>query len=238
MASSILVSGKLGDLIHSMYVANHLWVRHEQRSKIYITDVVEPFENGLNNTRKELRPIIRQQKGNDGFEIWDGQPIEYNTTLFRTSPHLYRRCWTEIFSLTFFPNDEPVGQGWMTYNEIRNWENTLVINRRYKNPMSELIINSYMAQIQQHEKVIFLGSQNDFDVFPLKQYCELVIPQILDDWFTYLSKCKTFMGNQSAPLAIASALNTPRIAELLPTNFPDWVHYWGEEKYGDIYLVQ
>jgi hypothetical protein len=238
MASSILVSGKLGDLIHSMYVANHLWVRHGQRSKIYITEVVEPFENGVHNTRKELRPIIRQQKGNEGFEIWEGQPIEYNTTLFRTSPHLYRRCWTEIMSLTFFPNDEPVSGAWMTYNEVRNWNDTLVINRRYKNPMSDHIRDSYLMQIQQHEKTIFLGSQHDYDLFPLKDMCQLVVPQTMEDWFTYIAKCNRFMGNQSAPLAIASALNTPRIAELLPTQYPDWVHYWGEDKYGDIYLVQ
>jgi hypothetical protein len=25
---------------------------------------------------------------------------------------------------------------------------------------------------------------------------------------------------------------------LLPTQYPDWVHYWGEDKYGDIYIVQ
>jgi ADP-heptose:LPS heptosyltransferase len=138
----------------------------------------------------------------------------------------------------FFPNEEPISGGWMTYNEVRNWDSTLVINRRYKNPMSDHIRDSYLLQIQQHEKVIFLGSQNDYDVFPLKEYCHLVIPANMEDWFTYIAKCSKFMGNQSAPLAIASALNTPRVAELLPTQYPDWVHYWGEEKYGDIYFVQ
>ena len=238
MASSILVSGKLGDLIHSMYVSKHLIERHNIRTKIYITETIEPFENGVHNTRAELRPIIRQQRGNDGFEIWEGQPIEYNTTLFRNSPLLYRRCWTEIMCNLFFPNEEPISGGWMTYNEVRNWDSTLVINRRYKNPMSDHIRDSYLLQIQQHEKVIFLGSQNDYDVFPLKEYCHLVIPANMEDWFTYIAKCSKFMGNQSAPLAIASSLNTPRIAELLPTQYPDWVHYWGEEKYGDIYFVQ
>ena len=238
MASSILVSGKLGDLIHSMYVANHLKVRHGIDSNIYITEVVEPFENGVHNTYKELKPIIRQQHGNNGFFIWEGQPIEYNTTKFRESPLLYRKCWTEIMATTFFPNEEPVSGAWMKYNEVRNWDTTLVINRRYKNPMSQHIKSAYLHQIQQHENVIFLGSKHDYDLFPLKDYCKLVVPFDMSDWFTHIAKCKTFFGNQSAPLAIASALNTPRIAELLPLPHPDWAHYHGEEKYGEIICIQ
>ena len=70
MVSSVLVSGKLGDLIHSMYVPHHLFERHGVRTKIYITDTAEHFENGIDNTYRELKPIIQQQKGNDGFEIW------------------------------------------------------------------------------------------------------------------------------------------------------------------------
>jgi len=238
MVSSVLVSGKLGDLIHSMYVPHHLFERHGIRTVIYITDTAEYFENGIENTYRELKPIIQQQKGNDGFEIWQGQPIEYNTTLFRKSPYLYKRCWTEIMCGTFFPNEEPTTGAWMVYNEVRNWDTTLVINRRFKSAVHKKLHQAYLSVIQQHQEVIFLGSELEYDSFPLKHLCRLVVPQDIQDWFIYIAKTKTFMGNQSAPLAIASALNTPRIAELLPKKIADWKHYWGENKYGEVKFVQ
>jgi hypothetical protein len=139
---------------------------------------------------------------------------------------------------TFFPNEEPTKGAWMVYNEVRNRDTTLVINRRFKTPVHEELYQAYLSVIQQHQEVIFLGSELEYDFFPLKHLCRLVVPQDIQNWFFYIAKAKVFMGNQSAPLAIASALNTPRIAELLPRKYADWVHYWGEDKYGEINFVQ
>jgi len=68
-------------------------------------------------------------------------------------------------------------------------------------------------------------------MFDLKERCRLVIPYSIDDWLMNIKTSTLFMGNQSSPLAMASALDVPRVAELFGKNIIDYIHYVGEEKY-------
>lgn len=234
---SALVSGKLGDLFHSLYVPFCYHQKTGQPCKVYMTDKVEPFENGLVNTYNELKDIILKQEWCSGFEIWDGQPIAYDTTKFREHPLLYRACWTEILTSLCFGNAEPIQGGWIKWG-FKKYEKRLVINRRYKNPLPPHIQANYESIFGQYSEVIFLGSEHDYNLFPLKNMCKLVVPLTIKDWLSYISQSAYFIGNQSAPLAMASALGAKRLGELLPRQYPDWIHYANEGKYGDIALVQ
>ena len=88
-----------------------------------------------------------------------------------------------------------------------------------------------MAIIPHYPKRVFVGSRRDFDLFPLNSEFELFEPQSIADWLVTINNADLFIGNQSAPLAMASAMDTRRIAELLPINFPDGIHYRDESKY-------
>ncbi len=226
---SVLISGKLGDLIHSLYVCNVLHKHFANKCVIYMTDSVEPFENGLKNTFMELYESIKMQPFCEEFKIWHGEPVEVNTTLFRRSNLLYKTCWREIFNENF---DTPIITGaWLEYHSPKILNNTLIISRRYKLPMSDTAKNVYLKYIEQFDNVIFLGSQHDYDLFDLKTYCQLVTPLTIDDWLFYIKSSGLFIGNQSSPLAMALALDVNVIAELFPRNIIDYIHYVGEEKY-------
>ena len=226
---SVLVSGKLGDLIHSLYVCEVLYKHFGKKSIVYITDSVEPFENGLKGTYGELRDSIIMQEWCKDFKIWMGEPIEVNTTLFRRSPLLYRTCWKEIFNETF---STPILMGgWLEYHSPKKLENTLVISRRYKTPMMQQTKANYELYMEQYEDIVFLGGEHDYNMFDLKERCRLVTPYSIDDWLINIKTSTLFMGNQSSPLAMASALDVPRVAELFGRNISDYIHYVGEEKY-------
>ena len=226
---SVLISGKLGDLIHSLYVCNVLFKHFDKRSVIYMTDSVEPFENGLQNTYLELYEFIKMQSFCEDFKIWGGEPIEANTTLFRRSNLLYKNCWREIFNETF--NTSILTGAWLDYHNPKIKQNTLVVARRYKIPMTDNAKNIYLKYIEQFEKVIFLGSKHDYDLFDLKHYCKLVTPLTIDDWLINIKTSGYFIGNQSSPLAMALALDVNVLAELFPRTIIDYIHYVGEEKY-------
>lgn len=241
-SKKILISGKLGDFIHAMYVAYHLWKTKGELSEVYITDKIEPFQFPLSPTFEELKPIIFQQEYVIDFKIWQGEGMHINTPLFRKSPLLGNAPWSEIMSYTFF-NESPLTGAWMTYKEKKPQDSTIIINRSIANrpyitTMTQKICCTYVEELHKYQNRIFLGSKEDYELFPLKDWCELIIPNIIDDWFKHISSATMFFGNQSAPLAIASALNIPRIAELLCKEHMDWKHYWGEHVYSNIMFVQ
>lgn len=229
MAINVLVSGKLGDLFHSLYVCYHVYKTRNEKSIVYMTDAVEPFENGLENTYNELY-VPMMEDWCERFSIWKGEPIDIDTTQFRKSPYLYNACWSEIMVKTFFPNESYVSGAWINY-AMQPQKGLLVVNRRYKNEFTPMVRQRYMAIIPHYPKRVFVGSRRDFDLFPLNGEFELFEPQLMSDWLVTINNADLFIGNQSAPLAMASAMNTRRIAELLPINFPDGIHYRDESKY-------
>lgn len=229
---NVLVSGKLGDLIHSLWVCHHLYNTKKVKSNILMTDSVEKFENGLQDTYEELYDIVTRQKYCYQFNLHGGESIDYDTTKFRTSPLLYNSTWTEILCGLFFDGQKPQDGAWInSFMDYGLRRDVTIISRRYKNEMTPKVIEIYDDITSQNNEVIFLGSIHDFNLFPFKNRVEHVIPHSLNDWFVEITNCALFVGNQSAPLAMASALDVPRIAELLPPQYPDGAHYKNESKY-------
>jgi len=230
---NVLVSGKLGDLIHSLWVCHHLYKTRGVKSNILMTDDIEKFEYGLIPTYNELYYLISIQEYCYQFNLYNQEPIDYDTTKFRSSLLLYNSTWTEIFMKLFFEGETHTSGAWITPHmnyEIRR--DITIVSRRYKNEMTPDVIRLYDEITSNADKdVIFLGSLYDYNLFPFKDRVEHVIPNDLNDWFEQLTNCTLFVGNQSAPLAMTSALDLPRIAELLPPQYPDGAHYKNENKY-------
>lgn len=229
MVTNVLVSGKLGDLIHSLWICNHLFVTRGLKSNIFMSDEVEKFEYGLIPTYNELYDIISKQPYCYQFNLWGGEEIQYDTTKFRQSNLLYRACWTEIMCQTFFRGEDPTLKAWIHLDTVPN-ERTLIC-RRYKNEMTPDVIKFYDRITSEENEVMFLGSMHDYNLFPFKHRVPHIIPETIEDWLNEISKSKLFIGNQSSPLAMASALNVKRVAELLPPQYPDGMHYKNEGQY-------
>lgn len=227
--ANVLIGGKMGDFIHCMYVPYHLWKSKNIKSNIFISPVGDVFEHGFQKTFDELTPVIMQQEYVESFQIWNGQDIDYFTPLFRDQEHLFKKCWKEMLCSVFFKDEKPFDNGWMTFSESNKFENTIVINRKNREGFPPAIKNLYESEMKNFSKRIFIGSQNQFKDFELNSFCEHCQLDSLSDWFSTISKSSFFLGNQSGPAAIASALDVPRSIELI--SFLDGIHYFNEILY-------
>jgi hypothetical protein len=239
MAINVLIGGKFGDFIHCLYVPNYIYKTTGIVSNIFICDSGNSyygnanFEFGLENTYKELCPIVLQQEYCNCFKLWSGENIDVNTIKFRDSQYLYKTCWTEILTKTFFESDaKPIYGSWMKYNKSFSCDDTIFISRKPKNSMNRHIIDSFKNEIKKYKKAVFLGPKEAYEQFPLKHLCSNENPQTLSDWFVYFNSATAILANQSGPGAIACALNKKRTIELLPkSTHLDDIHYIGETKY-------
>lgn len=228
--ANILIGAKMGDFMHCMYVPFHLWKNHNIKSNIFISEIGDKFDNGLDGTFNDLKPILEQQEYVADFKIWDGQHIDYYTPLFRNEKYVYTKCWKDLLCSLFLKDEKPLNGGWLKFNEQEKLTNTLVINRRNRTEFTKMFKNAYQLEIKKFSKVIFAGSKKQYDEFELKDLCEHFEPKSLSEWFSIISKGTFFLGNQSGPAAIACALDVPRLIEILPSL--DGAHYY-EEFYSD-----
>jgi hypothetical protein len=228
--NSVLISGKLGDLFHSLYIPYYLYRTTGKRSILYITDEIEPFERGMDPTMSELVPILSQQPFFYDLRKWQGEPIQWNTTLFRKSPLLYRTGWTNIMHNLYFHGRRVIPGAWIE-TMPDDEEHGLVISRIPKTPMKEQLAQWYFEKIKHFNGAVFLGNDREYQEFPLKDYCHHMPSSTIEKNSRIISSSRLFIGNQSSPLALAWALGVNRSVELLPDPHPDYIHYEAEKEY-------
>lgn len=222
--SNFLLGGRTGDLIHALWVVKNTPGKHE----LFITDIRElhsdGFALGLEQTYKELYPILMQQEWCKSFSIYNHDMVDtvsfINLSLWRS--YAYSAPWTQLLANTF--NLQPNGEPWITLPKITGWEDKIVIHcsvheaRRGGN--WHIIKEGYAG------KMVFVGNKQEYDLLgfdvPFYQPVNLI------EHFNIINSCQFFIGNQSAPLAIAHALGKPRLAML---NEIDKLHYVGEEQW-------
>jgi hypothetical protein len=214
--SNFLLGGRTGDLIHSLYVAKHTPGKHN----LYITDKrdlhSDGFALGLEKTYEELYPILMAQDYVESFEIYNGQHYDKNLSMWRR--FAYSTHWAQLLSNTF--NVPVKGGAWINFVPT------------YKGVFGETLVHcsvhearrgNWTGYVPQSDHY-FIGNDDEFKAFGynMKRYQ----PDNLNDMFEIIQQCDHFIGNQSAPLAIAHALDVPRTGILNPV---DAKHYVGEE---------
>ena len=246
---NILIGGKLGDFLLGVYSAQLLCKSKNVMVNIYMIDI--GWEFGIQPTYDALYPILMDQEYINDFQILtdyyldpiqtpkQNSPIQiFNEKLIKAgyivddylnSKLLYKSCWTDLYSDMY--NVSPIlDNNWLKFNKIDSkFENSVIIHRKF----SEERFNSkfpYEQIINNYESVFFVSTnKNDYDQFQLKENIEFILIENLDQWFTIINSCSMYVGNLTAPVVIAQALNKLRIVEL-PFN-EDAMHWIGEEKY-------
>lgn len=217
--SNFLLGGRMGDLIHALWVVKNTPGRHD----LYITDRrdlhSDGFVYGLGKTYTELLPVILSMPSCKSFDIYYDEDC-INLSMWRR--HAYSASWTQLLSNTFGP--DPNGEPWIICEKKAAWKDIIIIHRSIPEARKgynwELIMSKYEG------RCVFIGTPAEYDSFDFKvPYYE---PVDLYEYFTIINSCKFFIGNQSMPLAIAHSLGTPRLAML---NEVDKIHYVGEEKF-------
>lgn len=217
---NFLLGGRMGDLIHALWVAKNTKGKHD----LFITDRRDLHSDGfvlpLAETINELWPVLMSQPWCGTLNSYnDEKPIE-NLSMWRR--YVYSAPWTQLLSNTFGP--APNGEPWITLPKINGWENKTVIHRSLPEPRNGTHWN--IVKDNYGHNAVFVGNPEEYKAFEFE--LPFYQPKDLLDHFNVINSCGFFIGNQSAPLAMAHALGVPRLAML---NEVDKIAYVGEEKW-------
>jgi len=233
-----LIGGRLGDFIHSLVIPKQIYEYSGIKSKILIADKGDVFSNGLLNTYKELIPIMENQEYIGGFELYDSEihkNIQKDLSTIRESPHLYTTCWNEILFKTYLPehrHEVPQELSWLNSTKnIPELNDVILVNRAPRSSMEDSTITRWEEIFKNYEEYKFLfvcSDKNQYIEFEFGNI-ELLYCETLEEMVNSIGSCAMFVGNQSTPFAIASALNKPRVVELISKI--DQIHYINDTKY-------
>lgn len=215
------IGPKLGDFIHGLVTCSYIYDTTGKKAVVYISDNGCTFTTSLEQTFNELRPILDEQEYVEDFRIWSGEKVDYEIFRFRECPDIFRKGWTDIYSW-MIKGKIPDDYVWLKCKHPM--PGGVVMNRsiRYFSRSTD----TYYKTLLKDEVPEFLCfSKDQQEAFP--QETKLVLCRDLYDMYNRIAGCKLFIGNQSSPLAIASALGVERIAELRKSH--DAPHY-GQER--------
>jgi hypothetical protein len=227
---SYLQGGKLGDFIHSLCVCKFNWDLFGHKADLYISQHGESFRKGLDFTYMDLKPILERQEWLNSFSIYNGEHIDVNLSGFRQSRFLYTTNWIEVYFNEYLDGITPPKEfSWINMDKDETLNDTLLINRSI-NTMSEQTTAIYQSVLNQFPKKSFICfDEVQYDNFTLKDQCEMIKVNTLSEFFTKINGCKLLIGNQSGPMAWATAMNVNRKIELFAT--VDNVHYIKDKNY-------
>lgn len=214
--SSFLLGGRLGDLIHMLYVVKNTQGKHD----LFITDRRDLHSDGfiysLDKTIEELKPVLLQQEYVNSIQAYKDEEV-INLNLWRR--YAYSDSWTNLLSKTFnVPvNNEP----WLKIKNSTGNELPKVIHCSIPEAR-----RGDWSKVDLSGDTVFIGSGIEYEKFGFETTI-CTTPDDLWEMVTLINAAKLFIGNQSLPLAIAHSLGVNRIAVL---NEVDKAAYIGEEK--------
>lgn len=210
--SSFLLGGRMGDLIHQLYVVKNTEGKHD----LFITDRRDMHSDGfiydLDKTIEELRPVLMKQDYINSVQAYKDEEA-INLNMWRR--YAYSASWTNLLSKVFnVPlNDRP----WLKM-PVPYATNGKIIH------CSEHVARRGNWENIDISEGVFIGNDEEYRLFGYP--VERVKPDTLLGLFYVINAADLFIGNQSLPLAIAHALGVNRIAVL---NHVDKAAYLGEE---------
>ena len=241
-----LCCGRMGDFFHQLYSVRRICEMRGEKAHITIGgDEISPasdFYKPIYQAVEDLKPLLYLQEYIEAVEPYLGQDLsdfEYYPSKYRDSPLLFKSCWTDIHNNLFSLEEKYTYGKWINVDPDYRFERKVLINRSKKtNPhgypdrCTEIIDWNYLVE---NNDCIFIAFDRDqYQVFldeispNLIKKLEFILYDSVVDFCRSIAGCKFFIGNQSAPLAIAQSLNVPRLGEL---SNGDSVHYVGEENF-------
>lgn len=241
-----LCCGRMGDFFHQLYSVKRICEMKGEKAHITIGgDEISPasdFYKPINQAVEDLRPLLSLQDYIGRVDSYSGQDLssfDYYPSKYRDSPLLFKSCWTDIHNNLFGLEREYSYGPWINVEPNYSLGGKVLINRSKKtNPhgypdrCTKIIDWNYL--IENNECIFISFDRDQYQVFldeispNLVKKLEFVLYDSVVDFCRSIAGCKFFIGNQSAPLAIAQSLDAPRLGEL---SNGDSVHYVGEEKF-------
>jgi hypothetical protein len=221
-----------------MILPKFLYDNGQGKADLFLCEFYDKFNLGLDHTYNQLIEIMEAQEFVSTFQLYSGsEHIDIDLGSFRYSPMLANGPFWQIFLHTWIRPlpDLPRNYKCISVPKINGFEDVLFINRSHLwngGPMTDKTIEKYKNVMNSFSRKIFVTPEIDqYNNFPLKSECELLVPKSLMEMCQIMSSCHSFLGNQSGPLAIATALNVPRIGELM--EYRAHLHYLNDKIWYD-----
>jgi hypothetical protein len=222
-----------------MYAVKNLCRKTKTYADVYIADGVgDVWARGLETAYTDLYELVYSQPYVNSFVmgIPEGDYIDLNKWRVRVanthaSNGVYDTPWSELLSQEY-GFDIPQEYAWLKcYKKNFDTEGCVVIHNSVGHGGG--LPYDKVFQIPCKEFLFVTSNIEEWNVFKYKNRVKLYLVGSVSDMASAINSCKLFVGNQSAPLALASALDVPRIGDLNPDPAP---FYMGEEKYSDSFM--
>lgn len=234
---NMISGGRLGDFIHQLYIPSIIYKKKGIKTNLYMAEIGDIFSFGLENTFNEIKEIVLNQTYINKFEIYKGESIDINLSKWRANSIGY--CWTERLMGCYFGDYSPVLKNFQiidNVDKIECFKDSLIINRslesrRYGSK------DMYIKNIESYkkEKRYFIYTDiNQYNTFPHKDLVQPIRVKNIKNMFEIINSCSLFIGNLSAPMAVAYSLRKNIICEIGDI---DWISYKNEVKYYDNIII-
>jgi hypothetical protein len=219
---NLIHSGNSGDIIYSLPIAKRL---SEMTSKpvnflLKLDEQIQlspgdthPLSNVMLNQAMSdnLIPLLKSQPYINEAEIYSGQEIHLNLSLFRESGLELDKGNIARWNFYTTGINVDLSQPWINVQPDDGFKDSIVLARssRYNNP---LINYSFLAD---HDKVVFVGVKQEYDRMK-KSIPKLYWHRVNNflELAKVISGSKLFIGNQSFPFSVAEGLKTVRLLEV------------------------
>ncbi|AYV85931.1 MAG: hypothetical protein Solivirus2_2 [Solivirus sp.] len=234
---NFIVSGMLGDMIHSMYIPLLHYLKTGKKANIYITSDSkyggEEFTMGVERTYADTKPLFLAQNYVASYSILDKEPKSYiNLSAWRKSPFVYRTEWSfylaQFYGLPRYPIatfNLPIT---VEYNDLVCIHMALPKRLHLKQ-----VVDFPLEKIIKQNKCLFVSCNGAEYAHFASIYGEIipcVLCSSLMEIATYISSCKFFIGNQSSPFAMAYSFRKPCLGSLT-----DPVFYSNHDMYPELF---
>jgi glycosyltransferase involved in cell wall biosynthesis len=241
-----LCSGRLGDFIHQLYSVKRICEERGEKAHIVVggDEIGEAFNFSKPTPEavEDLKDLLYAQDYIQWIEAYSGQSedsFDYFPSRYRDCPLLWKSCWTSIHNDFFnFPSEYNYSS-WLKVDPDPSMKEKVVIHRArkantqgYPDRCTDIIDWDHLIQ---NNECVFIGFETwQYDLFVQEispesiSKLEFIVYDSILEFCRAIAGSKLFIGNQSSPLAMAQALDVPRLGEL---SNGDSVHYVGEEKY-------
>ena len=230
---NFITKGLLGDFIHQVYAVKNLCEKHGEKARIYITG---NFAFGLERAYNDLLKLVICQDYVDAFMILDHPPHNAIDLDDRWRGYAYAHCpagkytycWSEIMSKEF-DFKIPENNKWINATgENKEVKNKILINYGGSNPEFNKKLDKLI--VENPEDVLFITCNPlEYECSTYKDKIGVQFFRTISDMADALASCKYYIGYQSAPFALACALDIPRLVVLRDETHAGF--YTGETKY-------
>lgn len=250
--NTFLCSGRLGDFFHQLYSVKRICDITGEKAHIVIGDdgihdksfnsqcnFWKPLEEAV----EDLKPLLLKQTYIEKVEAFSPNyhklnEFDYKPAFIRNSDLLFKQNWTEIFSHKFNLELPIKNKAWIEVDGDPEFENKLIIHRTrkentfgYSDRCTHLI--NWEALVKENDCVFVGFTDVEYNIFIKNfpgisnslEFRKLEFPLQMAQ---AIKGGKYFIGNQTSPLALATAMQIPLLAEL---SFPDSPHYEKENNY-------